>query len=572
MSAISPKDWNELRSACEGYLSAVVNAWQDPSFRPEHIFPMSGRRSVVTTTATGEAPLHLLPSIGHPVRGMDGTKVEVDRPDRKPTIGDAISGASGGMFGKKSTAEQEVIAARVELRRAIFASGPLSRALQLISWGPGAAEHFDKVGLSEDDISLSIAAGRIERILAKSLEDQNYTVENLPTIGKELIPTVVQKTLDSLRQAVEAEHFSFSVIALLNSPPIDDAAWVAIQGSWHKRPFTLTLGYPDDPLCSRILTSVGYDGGPLQLRTLNCYIRIDYELPADISSTDLLDAHVSAGEYVRQAVDLLRLLHPDDIGIVYLTGLAGTDDADGWPVLGPPFLASFPERPNQMYRVPMRREYDGPSGELLSADVLELFRQLFNTYVLERVRIQGVPVAMERLRGIYDRYSPEEVGRLVDAVTGLEALYLPEKQPELKFRLQTRAAWFLLPEPDQMHLRVKLSRELGEIYDARSALVHTGMLTRKLKARDVHIMSRAVLILRISLLQFFRTEFGRDESSEKLGERWLELTMGRTTLKAVPDTSGGESLTEPQVTEGPSEDEPPAATLTEPESKPDESV
>jgi len=190
-----------------------------------------------------------------------------------------------------------------------------------------------------------------------------------------------------------------------------------------------------------------------------------------------------------------------------------------------------------MYRVPMRRIYDPPSGEPLSTVAINQFGSLFKKYSVDRIKIAGLPIAMERLRGIYERYAPDEVGRMIDAVTGLEALYLPEKQGELKFRLQHRAAWFLELQPEE---RVSLVGELGEVYDARSALVHSGELSNKLKRRDIALMQSAVAILRRSILHFLSTEFGIGTTAAQMAEKWLDLTMGKRQVDSVHAVSSDE--------------------------------
>jgi hypothetical protein len=185
-----------------------------------------------------------------------------------------------------------------------------------------------------------------------------------------------------------------------------------------------------------------------------------------------------------------------------------------------------------MYRTPMRRIFDPPSGEPLTQGQVQQFSELFDTWAFKTPTIPGLQTAMERLRGIYDRYSPEEVGRLVDAVTALEALYLSEgSTSELKYRLVTRAAWLLAPGAENLGLRTVIARELGEIYDARSSLVHTGQLTKKQRKRDRELANRAIVLLRVSLLRFLTSQFG--VGVKDLGERWMLLTMGESTLPAA---------------------------------------
>lgn len=107
--------------------------------------------------------------------------------------------------------------------------------------------------------------------------------------------------------------------------------------------------------------------------------------------------NLAAGEYVRRAVDVLRLVDDDDIGIVYLAGFPEADEYHERKALVPPFPEYFPERPNMMYRTPMRRIFDPSSGTPLSQQLLERFGELFDTWALKQSMISGLPVAMERL-------------------------------------------------------------------------------------------------------------------------------------------------------------------------------
>jgi hypothetical protein len=171
-----------------------------------------------------------------------------------------------------------------------------------------------------------------------------------------------------------------------------------------------------------LISRVGDHDGlfvPDHLGALNCFVRLEYAVPASITSNEITTVNLTAGEYVRRTVDVLRLLHDDDIGIVYLAGFPAAEDYDEHITFVPPFSEYFPERPNMMYRTPMRRIFDSPSGTPLSQGRLERVGELFDAWGLQKSAISGLPVAMERLRGILDRYAPEEVGRLVDAVTAL---------------------------------------------------------------------------------------------------------------------------------------------------------
>jgi hypothetical protein len=65
-----------------------------------------------------------------------------------------------------------------------------------------------------------------------------------------------------------------------------------------------------------------------------------------------------------------------------------------------------------------------------------------------------------------ERKNPED--KLIDYMIGLEALYLPDGNAELSFRLSVRVAFLMLPEADKKDTFNFLRR----MYDVRSSIVH----------------------------------------------------------------------------------------------------
>jgi hypothetical protein len=535
---ITEADWELVREAIELFVMTLVLAWNDPAFSisPE-ASPFRHAGWMLTTTAPDESAAKPLPQSGFLVRGLAGTKVAIDSREETISVRDTVRAAAGGYLSGHEDFAKRVLKAQTMLRYAVGHSKPLLRAVRLCAYGPDGVWKLEEVEKSPNQIfpPYMLEAAQLENLVASLLKRRGVSAANLSGLRFEDAAVVAAEAVVALRDALKVTNFGFVVIALLNGPPIDAAEWVAITGGWYDRPFRVVVGYPTDALCSAVISRVGQHNGlflPDHLGALNCFVRLEYEVPASISSDEMSTVNLAAGEYVRRAVDVLRVLHDDDIGIVYLGGFPAADDYQDRKTFVPPFSEYFPERPNIMYRTPMRRMFNPPSGKPLSQGSLETFGELFDTWGLKHSTISGLPVAMERLRGIYDRYSPEEIGRLVDAVTALEALYLPEGSTgELKYRLITRAAWFLAPRAEDIDLRTTLARELGEIYDARSSLVHTGQLTTKQQKRDKELADRALVLLRVSLLQFLRTQFGAGVAANKLGERWMLVTMGESTLK-----------------------------------------
>jgi hypothetical protein len=139
------------------------------------------------------------------------------------------------------------------------------------------------------------------------------------------------------------------------------------------------------------------------------------------------------------------------------------------------------------------------------------------------VKVLGLPVAMDRLRAVYERYAPDELGRLVDAVTALEALFLSDGvKDELKFRLQVRAARLLTTNVGE---RKSLADHLSQIYDLRSAMVHAGQPSRKLSGRAADLQREALAILRRAILYFLESDFARGKGGKEMIEAWRTLVL-----------------------------------------------
>ena len=87
--------------------------------------------------------------------------------------------------------------------------------------------------------------------------------------------------------------------------------------------------------------------------------------------------------------------------------------------LTPPLLGWFQESRSHLPRTQLRRVYDLPPAEVLAeADLAEVGR-LFQGYSIDRIRVPGLPIAMDRLRAIFERY---EQGSLVASLMQSPAL------------------------------------------------------------------------------------------------------------------------------------------------------
>lgn len=415
---------------------------------------------------------------------------------------------------------------------AVFEKFPeLRRATMRVRWGPRAAETSDereKGATSKDAGScVSAVAHSFERVLKKA----GVRVEDLPSTS---IPDGwIRDTIDCLRRSIEAKSYPRQLIALLNCPAIDASEPVRIwKGSWHDSPCWIEIGYPSDALCSEILSDLGYEYIQVDsnLDHINCFVRFAFATTADISAEEWAAANWTAELYLREAIDLLRVAFDGDVGILHFDGQSvGEDEL----LLLPHFWGGFQEGRTHLPRTPLRRVYDPPPAQVLDRTQLEMISQMFQRYAIERIKVPGLPVAMDRLRAVFERYEPGEPGRLVDAVTGLEALFLSGGMTqELNYRLQVRIARFLEVDLDK---RVLLAKRFSKLYAVRSKEVHAGTQKSGKEAEAQDLQRFGVELLRRALVQFILGDFAVGKNETEMEDAWLEFMLRDAPVPAAVD-------------------------------------
>ncbi|MCY4144127.1 MAG: hypothetical protein OXG08_10660, partial [Gammaproteobacteria bacterium] len=109
--------------------------------------------------------------------------------------------------------------------------------------------------------------------------------------------------------------------------------------------------------------------------------------------------------------------------------------------------------------------------------------------------------------------------KLIEARIALEALYLPDSGPELRFRLATRGAWDLGADFEE---RRKNYRTLRDAYDRASNAVHRGEVEDTSENRDV--LKDAQDLCRKGILKRLHETETPD---------WIELILGKE-LETTP--------------------------------------
>jgi hypothetical protein len=167
----------------------------------------------------------------------------------------------------------------------------------------------------------------------------------------------VKGMVATLRTAVEKHFEGYYIIALLSGPPVDVVKPLVVwEGRWYERACYLEIGYPTDDLCTEILNDIYQEDYPRSaLRNVNGYLRLWYSVP--IAGEDTAGVHGRAREYMRQAIDLVRLLTSADVGILHFHGKVTTHDIG----MISPFMSVFQDDREVLPRTPTRRVYDACS-------------------------------------------------------------------------------------------------------------------------------------------------------------------------------------------------------------------
>jgi len=164
---------------------------------------------------------------------------------------------------------------------------------------------------------------------------------------------------------------------------------------------------------------------------------------------------------VQVVCSVLRLFKPGAIRCSVVEFWQGREE-----FLGTPFTYAVPGPP--VY---------GRAYEISDADAAGLPELLEQFGQVAWDRNQALQLALSRFNLAGERQRAED--RVLDLMICMEALFLPDGNEELTFRLALRAARFL--EAGDRGKRIELFSNLREAYRVRSAIVHGSVASRKQK-------------------------------------------------------------------------------------------
>jgi hypothetical protein len=144
---------------------------------------------------------------------------------------------------------------------------------------------------------------------------------------------------------------------------------------------------------------------------------------------------------------------------------------------------------------------------LLQSDAVPELSELILLLEKNEKKEEAFQVALQRLNDIIESGQSRDRDKIIDAVIGLESLFLIGINTELKYRLCLRAAILLGDSSDE---RKQLYNNLTFLYDLRSAIIHghnRKRINKLLKNNDITMREAAILaesLLRESLKRYLR--------------------------------------------------------------------
>lgn len=259
---------------------------------------------------------------------------------------------------------------------------------------------------------------------------------------------------------------------------------------------------------------------PLGLYDCNTMLRIPLSAPVLGTLQDFESLYPLAAELAARALDVLRIVFGEDIGICALTIESKQFGAPTIrqkyhtrfnPAFGPymPQRVAFPSVPTRVI-----------TEQELTESASLLARHVANTDV------KGFGVALSRFRDAWDRHWPVSPERLLDIAIALEALFLNDgEDKELKHRLALRVARFLeVPGPN----RLQVFRAVRQLYDLRSKVAHGASLEgapARLAAKLSATMTDAPAILRTAMRRMIEGSGPTGLDGEALVEFWRQIEL-----------------------------------------------
>ncbi|MFN9870338.1 MAG: hypothetical protein ACK55E_02740 [Cyanobacteriota bacterium] len=314
-------------------------------------------------------------------------------------------------------------------------------------------------------------------------------------------------------------HHDYSVAVFLNAPLLDRAEPIEIADiCLSNAPVTLRLGYATDDLISHASPEKAHT------RTINTVITMPIRIGVDEPVDRFLSEYEQAERIAQKAVDILRLVSPDDIGILGVEMIRGDSLT---PFIARTWESAYDQELSAFF--PKRFMFRSPHGSPLAEHKIDIVQRLTKKHIVDEAISPGWKIAIRRFRDMYERHTPDDPEIILTMAVAFEALYLNDagdSKHELSYRLALRAARFLRRSIDE---RAEVFDIVRDLYTFRSRVAH-GISMKNLKSKDSkkldRVLDRCPVYLKETLLAFLEGKGPCASSDKDQCRTWRNVELG----------------------------------------------
>jgi hypothetical protein len=483
--------------------------------------PSCFRTDVIPGAAT-------MPKSGLPIRGTLGTKTawvyrisEKSRAERR--VFTALADKGGKSYVDPSIPYSSVVESVKESYGELASEIILDPALSRRIFESMLHKCYEPAALDEMAATIvgSIQGGYgivvISNLIGTALANEGYTDKARRRFsGWDKAARYLAEQLTSLSART---HNKYTIAVLLNAPLLDSKDSIDIATLRPESgPVTLRLEHASDEMISRTSRNNAQSG------TINSVLAMPIQIGVNESIERYLLAYQFAEFIAQKAVDILRLVSADDIGVL---GVELIREDLMTPSIERTWESSYDQQHSAFY--PKRFKFTSPTAKsTLSEGEIEAIRRLAERHIMNNSKVPGWDIAMRRFRDVYERYTPDDPEIILAMAVAFEALYLNDidSKQELGFRLSLRAARFLRDDTSKRNEVFSLVKGL---YDLRSLVAH-GCSIEALKGKDRNKLNRVRAecpsLLKETLIAVLEGKGPwSEESKEKRTQAWRNIEL-----------------------------------------------
>jgi len=313
-------------------------------------------------------------------------------------------------------------------------------------------------------------------------------------------------------------HHEYTVAVFLNGPLLDKSDPIEIADlSLNSTTMTLRLAHATDHMLSH--------AGPEKphIGTINTVITFPIRIGVDEPVDRFQCAYGAAERIAQKVVDILRLVSPDDIGVLGVEMIRGDSLT---PFIARTWESTYDQELSAFF--PRRFMYRSPYGNPLTEHEIEVVQRLTQRHIMDEAIFPGWGIAVRRFREMYERHTPYDPEIILTMAIAFEALYLNDagdSKNELTYRLALRAARFLR---HTMQERAEVFDIVRNLYNFQSIIAHGGGIEDlnegKRKKLD-QVLARCPALLKETLLALLEGKGPWKQSDKKQDQTWRRIEL-----------------------------------------------